>query len=179
LAGVLLTGCGSGDDGLNGTPDEATAGQEQATLPEADCEFASTVGLVGGKENPLFCEEPPAVEASRGEVTAKDRADARDVAEEIEQALHLKCRRNVRDPCFPAQSGSTPSEDVERIRQVLVDAGFADVVVRWRKPSDPGPPHSVVYAVPVGTGCVLGAVDAREVTAPWVLGMLPGGRCLA
>jgi hypothetical protein len=48
------------------------------------------------------------------------------------------------------------------IRQQLVLAGFFNVVVRPARPSDQAPPSAIVYAVRVGSGCLVGSFDVAE-----------------
>jgi len=62
------------------------------------------------------------------------------------------------------------------VRLALIELGFPDAVVRIAAPADPAPPHTVIYAVHVGPGCLLGFVGSVSVT--WLAGPLLTGACL-
>jgi hypothetical protein len=68
----------------------------------------------------------------------------------------------------------TDAKDIARARR---DAGYPTAVVRPARGVDPAPAGSVVYAVPVGPGCVIGYRDG-EAGGSIPAGTLPGGSCL-
>jgi hypothetical protein len=89
--------------------------------------------------------------------------------------------------CGPSEHGGSPpqggNECVQTravspvsVRFALMQLGFLDAVVRVAAPADPAPPHTVIYAVHVGPGCLLGFVGS--VSATWLAGPLLTGACL-
>ena len=73
--------------------------------------------------------------------------------------------------CVPPRAVSTVT-----VRLALIELGFPDAVVRLAAPADPAPPETVIYAVHVGPGCLLGVVGSASVS--WLAGPLLTGACL-
>lgn len=67
--------------------------------------------------------------------------------------------------------------DAVALARALRDAGFPNATVRMARPGDPAPVGSVLYAVPVGSACILG-YDQGGGGSVNVVGRLLGGRCL-
>jgi len=85
---------------------------------------------------------------------------------------------------FSASVNSDPCADTlpsaGEIRAWLVDAGHDDAVARVATADDPAPARSIVYAVRIGSACVVGHLSTAGSTArAYVVGKLPNGDCLA
>jgi hypothetical protein len=89
--------------------------------------------------------------------------------------------------CGPSDHGGSPPQggnecvptgavSAVTVRLALIELGFPDAVVRIAAPADPAPPDTVIYAVHVGPGCLLGFVGSASVT--WLAGPLLTGACL-
>lgn len=69
-------------------------------------------------------------------------------------------------------------DEAEAVRRSLAAAGFADATVRIAGAEDPAPLGSIVYGVPAGAGCVVGATMQGIDHPALPVGRLPDGRCL-
>ncbi len=70
--------------------------------------------------------------------------------------------------------------ELELTRRALVAAGLTDVTVRFARPDDPATPGAVVYAMAVGSACVI--VERAGLLGPdheRIWGRRPDGHCLA
>jgi hypothetical protein len=105
-----------------------------------------------------------------------ERESARRVAGEIERDLTMRRLGRCSPQC---SSGAVPLPGADEIRSWLFEAGHEDAVARIATVEDPAPARSVVYAVRVGSACVVGHQHDGEAAArSYVLGTLPGGGCL-
>jgi hypothetical protein len=68
--------------------------------------------------------------------------------------------------------------NVDHLRDVLSNAGYPDAIVRLARPVDPAPDGSIVFGVPIGTGCVIGDLDLYGLKSISAVGTLPDGHCL-
>ena len=107
---------------------------------------------------------------------AHERESARRVADEIERDLTMRRLGRCSPQC---SSGAVPLPGADEIRSWLFEAGHEGAVVRIATVEDPAPAGSIVYAVRVGSACVVGHQHDGEAAArSYVLGTLPGGGCL-
>lgn len=113
----------------------------------------------------------------RAPLSSSQRARAESDSERVLQAL---------PPGEPAPSCS-PQDDVcrmlpappspQRIREALVAAGFAEVVVRIARADDPAPTGGVLAAVGADEACIIVSNAVGDVRGH-IAGRLPGGTCL-
>ncbi|MFU8876019.1 hypothetical protein [Micromonospora sp. SL4-19] len=198
LASVTLVSCGS----PSSTPSaESTAaadskwqdasGSSQPAHASSRAISCSWAGPAGGQHDSTYCQRVVDDELRRSELTPDQRADAEAAVEAVVKAIdHLTfdCAQPVTEECLAEQARrrimpatDRPARTVEQVRQALTVAGFADVTVRTAGQADPAPRDTIVYAVPIGTGCVVGhlAASGQGAGQQGVLGTLPDGRCLA
>jgi hypothetical protein len=77
----------------------------------------------------------------------------------------------------PAAGPPTPA-DATAVRAALVQAGFADAVVRIARPDDPASHGSIFFDVPLDGACFMGHLDSLAGGGGWgLVGRLPDGRC--
>jgi hypothetical protein len=88
-------------------------------------------------------------------------------------------------PALPNSCARQPGRaatdaDVVSARDALVTAGLPGSIVRIARAADPAPAGSLVFALLMGDGCVVGYLDPGTGRS-WheVGGLLPNGRCLA
>ena len=141
------------------------AGKEGVTAAAAGSRGA--VACVVDRGDPGYCLRFARDVARRAPLTA----DERRLGEPEARQLDAVVRRAYPSP------GEAPAD---ALRAALAGAGYTGSVVRVARPDDPAPAGSVLFAVPIGAGCVVGHTDAGRGTATSALvGQLPGGTCLS
>ncbi len=141
------------------SPDSSSGGQARVCVQRAD--------------EGDYCDRLAREWAGRSSMTRDDSVTAQHSAEAIER--HLVTRRLA--GCTASCANTLPSAG--EIRAWLVDAGHDNAVARIATEDDPAPAGSIVYAVRIGSACVVGHLSTSGSTArALVLGRLPNGDCL-
>jgi hypothetical protein len=137
-----------------------------------------------------YCERLVRDLSRRPHLTERQSAQLAVRAEEVQKAVDQlgRCVEPVAPPyrseCVAGgvepRHDQPTDDDADLLARALVEAGFDGAVARIAGRADPAPVGTILYAVPVGDGCVLGHLDSlRGGGTQQTVGRLPGGRCLA
>ncbi|WP_143448689.1 hypothetical protein [Kineosporia sp. A_224] len=134
--------------------------------PTAGCGAGDTPGPA---DDPTYCERLDADRRSRDPVDPGRVADLR----------HDRARVAA---LLAPPYGPPPEHTPEDVLVTLRAAGFRQSQARPARTDDPAPAGSLVYAVQVPGGCLVGSLavgDAGRDDGPTVVGTLPDRSCLA
>ncbi|RSM90594.1 hypothetical protein DMH04_03785 [Kibdelosporangium aridum] len=128
------------------------------------------------------CERMAMDYMRRTQLTAQQRAEIADKSAEVRSLLPPLPSRapTCPTPGGPCRMNAGPidAEYVAKAWSTVFRAGYEDAVIRLARADDPAPPGTMVYGIPVGSGCVVGyRSDSGD--SGNVAGVLPEGGCLA
>ena len=125
------------------------------------------VGCVVDRRDPGYCARYAKDVASRAALTDEERRLMGSATRRLDKVLR----------------GAHPSPGqapVDALQAVLDGAGYPGSVVRVARPDDPAPVGSLLFAVPLGSDCVVGHLHMVAGGGAAVLvGQLPDGSCLS
>ncbi|MBI4939354.1 MAG: hypothetical protein HY830_01240 [Actinobacteria bacterium] len=134
-------------------------------VPATGCAAADTPGPA---DDPAYCARLDADRRSRGPVDPGRAADLRHARARVAALL---------DPPY----GPPPERTPDGVLVTLRAAGFRQSQARPARAGDPAPAGSLVYAVQVPGGCLVGSLTVDGTGAddgPAVVGTLPDRSCL-
>jgi hypothetical protein len=153
-------------------------------VPSSSREANAFLCLGAGPEDAVTaCDREARDRTGRTPLTAAQRAHAGRADDAVRNALLSLPTRERPGSCdtvactmvYPPFDGT----DVAAARTALARSGFPGATVRLARLTDPGPAGSLIFAVPIGSACVLGYQTPSSGDTQYVVGPLPDNTCLA
>ncbi|GLY70779.1 hypothetical protein [Amycolatopsis taiwanensis] len=162
-----------------------TSGEDAAaTMPTtAGRAVARGYACGGDRSDPdlgNMCERQVRDYARRSELTTQQQAEITGATARLQSWFpqlpqQLKC--DVGTGRCQVQFDPIDETYVAAARSAVARAGYPNAVMRLARPDDPAPTGSLVYGIPVGSGCTVGYLNSGGATYH-VVGPLPEGTCL-